>query len=87
MNLYLIEQPEENVDYDTYDSAVVCAESEEEARKMHPSKNYDSKHPWWSNDNWHKDWANALEDVRVTLLGEAKEGLDRGVICRSFNAG
>lgn len=36
MNLYKIEQDLID-DYDTYDSAVVVAESEDEARKIHPS--------------------------------------------------
>ena len=36
MNLYLISQNHNN-DYDTYDSAVVVAESAESAKRMHPS--------------------------------------------------
>lgn len=36
MNLYLIWQDENN-DYDTYDSAIVCAKSGDEAVKIHPS--------------------------------------------------
>jgi len=36
MNLYLISQTQ-NRNYDTYDSAVVAAESEEHARAIHPS--------------------------------------------------
>lgn len=35
MNLYLIWQ-EKNTNYDTYDSAVVAAESAEDARWIHP---------------------------------------------------
>ena len=33
MNLYLLTQ-DVNMDWDTYDSAIVCAESEEEAAKV-----------------------------------------------------
>jgi len=36
MKLFKISQ-ELNDDYDTYDSAVVCADNEAEARKIHPS--------------------------------------------------
>ena len=36
MNLYLISQDVNN-GYDTYDSAVVAAETEQEARETHPS--------------------------------------------------
>ena len=35
MNLYYVWQDENN-DYDTYDSFVVCAENEEEAKNTHP---------------------------------------------------
>jgi hypothetical protein len=35
MNLYLISQNVNN-DYDTYDAAVVAANSEDEARLIHP---------------------------------------------------
>ena len=35
MNLYLLTQ-DVNVGWDTYDSAIVCAESEAEAVKIHP---------------------------------------------------
>lgn len=37
MNIYKISQNINN-GWDTYDSAIVCAESEEDARKIHPSK-------------------------------------------------
>ena len=36
MNLYLLTQ-DVNMGWDTYDSAIVCAESEEEAVKIHPN--------------------------------------------------
>ena len=39
MNIYLLEQ-DSVVDYDTYDSCVVIAESEQRAREMHPYLNY-----------------------------------------------
>jgi len=37
MKLFLLKQDIVN-DYDTYDSCVVAAENEEEARKIHPSE-------------------------------------------------
>ena len=82
MNLYLISQSK-NKDWDTFDSAVVCAETEEEARMTHPSP-YDA--PWdgiaegWSN------WCNA-EDVKVELIGEALSSMPKGIVLGSFNAG
>jgi hypothetical protein len=86
MKIYLISQGV-NDDYDTYDSAVVCADNEEEARGMNPSggqevtdnKDIDGT-PYFSA------WC-FLKDVKAEYLGEAKEGSEKGVICASFNAG
>jgi len=74
MKLYKIWQ-EINKGYDTYDSAVVCAESEEEARKIPPD-----------DISYLEMWAD-FSDVMVEYIGEAKEGLEKGVIVASFNAG
>ena len=41
MKIYEISQDENNA-YDTYDSAIVCAENEEEAKKINP----DDYYPW-----------------------------------------
>ena len=81
MKLYLISQSE-NGGYDTYDSAVVVAESEERARMMHPS---DGKiYPWPS---WSNAWATKPENISVDYLGEAKEPSAECVVIASFNAG
>ena len=46
MKLYKISQDENN-EYDTFDSAIVCAESEEEAKKIHPAEmDYDEEGYW-----------------------------------------
>lgn len=75
MKLYLLTQGENN-GYDTYDSMVVAAESEDAARKIHPT------------DDWGwAVWANTPEQVDVEYLGEAAVGTETGVICASFNAG
>lgn len=73
MNLYLISQ-DENTGYDTYDSAVVAAETAEDAAKIHPDGSFGS-------------WAKRPENVKVKLIGTATEGTPEGVICASFNAG
>lgn len=91
MKIYKISQTENN-DYDTYDSAVVCAENEEEARLMHPDGAYNYREEKSEEERWKKadrpygTWAKK-EYVKVELLGEAKEGLKIGVIIDSFNAG
>lgn len=80
-NLYLISQ-EVNNGYDTYDSAVVCADSEDEARHIHP-RGIDPK-------SWEfifPCWANTPEEVSVELIGTADDNITNGVILASFNAG
>lgn len=74
MHLYLISQQTNN-GYDTYDSAVVAAESEEAARSIHPG-----------NSQWDEGTWCAKEDVAVRLIGTAADDVS-GVLCASFNAG
>ena len=82
MNLYLIWQNAKGIcGGDSYDSAVVCAESEERARLVHPNKRDD----WDGEMIPYGGWCNA-EDVQVNYIGKAKEGI-KGVVCASFNAG
>lgn len=82
MKLWLISQDINN-GYDTFDSAVVVAETEEAARKIHP---YDAsekgKSEFWRN----LTWTTELHRVKVQYLGEATDGLPL-VVCASFNAG
>ena len=80
MNLYKISQ-DENDGYDNYDSAVVAAESEEEAIKIHPGSG--RLYPDWDSENW----VNDLDLVSVKLIGTAVEGTKPGVILASYNAG
>jgi hypothetical protein len=80
MNLYLLSQDDNN-DYDTFDSCVVSAESEDAARLIKPG---------WSQE-WgdaYSTWCKSPDRVAVTLIGTAIEGTEAGqVICASFNAG
>lgn len=86
MKLYLISQDEHD-DYDTYDSAVVAAEDEESARRMHPGNTLGDRGDWWLESDRFGTWALHLEAVKVEYLGEAKPGTEQSVICASFNAG
>lgn len=81
MNLYLLSQSVNN-DYDTFDSVVVCAESELEARKIHPYGHdiTDPTIPKCINGEWAE-----LRDVHVTLIGVANPGVPKGVVLASFN--
>jgi len=86
MNLYLLTQ-HTNGGYDTYDSCVVAATSEEEARQMRPSGETYTEFiscPYNKGREW--DWAHP-DAVTVTLLGIATPGTSSQVICASFNAG
>lgn len=80
MNLYYLSQNDET-GYDTYDSCVVAAESEEAARLIRPD----------GGDNWESmfgsSWARYPNLVKVELIGVAVEGIKSGVIIASFNAG
>lgn len=102
MKLWLIQQTA-NEGYDTYDSAVVAAETEEDARRTHPASMAfeDWMYYRWSDDA--KMWIGHRKDgstyfpsgngwttpdrVRVRLIGEAVDVPKVGAICSSFNAG
>lgn len=79
MNIYKISQIKDN-NYDTYDSAIVAAKNENDAKHIHPEGYYD-----W-NGKRDSSWVD-IRDVKVELIGEAKKRTKRGVILASFNAG
>lgn len=80
MKLYHISQTEAR-GYDTFSDMVVCAESEEEARNIHPRGEWDNS---IFGDN---TWCRSPESVTVKYLGEAHEDLKKSIICSSFHAG
>lgn len=81
MNLYLISDPDySDRAYDTYESAVVAAESAHEAAKIHPSGGE------WTDRDY--SWCDSPEKVEVTLIGTAAADINAGeVILSSFNPG
>lgn len=96
MKLWLISQDVNN-NWDTYDSAVVAAETEDEARNIYPD-NWDncpkkwngSKWLWYLNDGRVLDYSSSSwtspDNVSVEFLADGYEGL-AGTVCASFNAG
>jgi hypothetical protein len=90
MKLFKIWQ-EVNNDYDTYDSAVVAAENEEEARNIYPSYqneyNEVENKESWNPESPHDDWVDNPKCVNVEYLGEAKPGTKKGQILASYSAG
>jgi hypothetical protein len=78
MKLYRISQTQ-NPNYDTYDSAIVCADSEEQARNINPE-----------GDRWGERWSawcKTPDDVSVELIGTALDDAEPGIVLASFNAG
>jgi hypothetical protein len=96
MKIYKVTQ-EANDDYDTYDSFICAAESEEEARAMHPSGRvrYDYNLGYWvdrygersDSRSYLYDWTPDLGDIDVEYLGEGYPGIKKGIILASYNAG
>lgn len=78
MNLYKISQIENN-DWDTYDGAIVCAETANEARCINPDDS-DNYNVWIHPTKVH-------QYVYVELIGKALENTQKGVVLASFNAG
>ena len=82
MNIYKIEQ-DTNVKYDTYDSAVVIAESESKAKYIHPTKCKKYYRPM----DWKYEWCKPSQ-VTVTYIGIADPSFTKPcVIVSSYNAG
>jgi hypothetical protein len=78
MRLWRIWQTE-NGGYDTYDSAVVVAESEEDARKINPDGEWGRNYSAWAPD---PSYVSAME------IGTAAHYLEAGsIVIASFNAG
>ena len=74
MNLYCISQSE-NDGYDTYDSAIVCAENEADAKAIHPDEAED-----------YYSWTD-INNISVKLIGTADPTIKKGLVLASFNAG
>lgn len=92
MNLYLITPKEEtnHGGWDTYDSAVVAAESAEAACQIHPSEGErlikHTRAETWRSD--YSSWVDSPSLVDAMLIGTAAPGItEEEVILASFNAG
>ena len=83
LKLYKISQDINN-GYDTYDAAIVCASSEDEARYLHPRVGYitaDSNGLTWVT-------LSQINLVNVEYIGEASPNFDcPQAILASYNAG
>tara|TARA_R110000796_G_scaffold72584_1_gene163911 strand:+ start:334 stop:573 length:240 start_codon:yes stop_codon:yes gene_type:complete len=79
MKIYLVSQ--NSYEYDTFDSMVVAAKDEDEARDMHPYGF--SKDDWGLTECWVR--YEDRDKLIVSVLGNTR--LKKGVILASFNAG
>ena len=89
MKLYWISQDERRTPQ-AYFEAVVVAESEADARTIHPSGVHRFEKGRWivpgQKPRDDKRWASSPEEVDVLFLGWALQGLERGVICANFHS-
>ncbi len=101
MNLFLISQDRVN-GYDTYDSAVVVAKSEDDARNIHPSRfvTHVTDGKWmgtysggesigseYDNDDCMSCWPKYSDIDCIEVEYLGETDKGRGVVCASFNAG
>jgi len=94
MNLYIVSRTD-TVDYDEFDSVVVAAESEDDARSIHPSGYVISGDFWmgfrqgdfYPVSAYCYGWVapGYIDTLKVKHIGSTDE--PRGVILASFNAG
>ena len=86
MNIYLIERVDKDHEklYDVYVSAVVIAESEFDARHIHPSGMPDDADDY-TKRTFQDTWVE-MEYIKVTLIGESYFS-DEQIILAHFQAG
>ncbi len=85
LKLYLLTQ-NLNDTYDTFDSVVVCAKSEADAKTIHPDGGVFVEIEGRINPEYsHGDWVSKFSHIQSKYLGPAAECIERGVIIASFN--
>ena len=90
MNIYLLTQ-EEKCGYGLYASVVVVAESEEQAKTIHPDYSDKGIIAQKDDDRWNNKWtfwASSPEKVEVKFIGRADKNIkEPTIILKSFNEG
>ncbi len=81
LKLYLLTQTA-NSGWDTYDSCVVAAEDEEDAKLYHPRDYRDV-----GSCVGRREWVEDVNLVKAELIGTAEKNVEPGVVIASFNAG
>ena len=86
MNIYKLTQ-KINTWYDTYDSIIVYAENEEEAKKISPNDwETPTKEQFFSARSWEFTTWGYKEAIEVEFLGIASDYNSSWIILASFNA-
>lgn len=88
MNIYLLSQ-DQNKGYDTFESCVVVANNEQEAKTIHPRGIWNDTVDFISlDDNLDSSWATSSDKVSCQLIGKASKKFTKlFIVCASFNAG
>ena len=82
LKLYKLELPKPYLMYyEQYLAAVVCAKNEQEARDIHPGRD-------WSSAIATSSWIprNKIHMLKVSYIGVADTNLSRGVILTDYHA-
>jgi len=86
--LYLITW-EAEVWYDTFNAAIVCAESVPTARKIEPTHQGHTPRIWpeWRAKEYSRSWAEHPRDVAVKKVGIASGHIKlNSVVCANFQS-
>lgn len=88
MNLYLVYRTN-SIGYNSYDSFVVYAETEEEAINYVPYCFGNARINTWGIDKSYGDWTYNKEHVKATLLTDKPHMIQPSgtIVIASFNAG
>lgn len=87
LKLYLLERTDDSGSYDIYDSVIVAAFSEDDAKLINPDGSKDNVGSDVYKTLNRGEWVCSLDEINVKLIGIAGADVLRGVILASFNAG
>lgn len=85
LKLYLLTQNDNN-GYDTYDSCIVCAKDEKEAKTISPEGGIFVE-TTGKRVSLRTSWALRSSSITCEEIGTANENQKKGVILSSFNEG
>lgn len=85
LKLYLLTQNDNN-GYETYDSCIVCAKDEKEAKTISPEGGIFVE-TTGKKSSWYPAWAKRASSITCEEIGTANEAQKKGVVLSSFNAG